>query len=115
MTVGTAGCATAPSAATAPAAATLTGSRRRNVAPRFSPSLADVDRAAVQLDDVADDGQAEAEAGVRPRRAAVRLPEAIEDERQDVGGDPFAGVGHHDLDVRVDAAARASARVHRAA
>ena len=44
-----------------------------------------LDRAAVQLDDVPDDGQPEAEAGVRPRRAAVGLAEAIEDERQHLG------------------------------
>src|SRR5256885_627188 len=54
------------------------------------------DAAAVELDDVLDDGQSEPEAAVRARRAAVALAEALEDQRKELAGDALAGVGHGD-------------------
>src|SRR5437899_733729 len=52
--------------------------------------------AAVELDDVLDDGQSEAEAAVRARRAAVALAETLEDQRKELAGDALAGVGDGD-------------------
>ena len=50
------------------------------------------DRAAVQLDQVLDEREAEAEAAVRARAGAVGLPEPLEDVRQHRGRDALAGV-----------------------
>ena len=66
------------------------------------------DGSAVLLDQVAGDGQAKAQAAVIPGRAAVGLPEAIEDVGQEVGRDADAGIANLDLeraatDVAVDA------------
>ena len=72
--------------------------RTRNVAPLPSPSLVRRDLAAVQLDEVAHDREAEAEAAVRARGAAVGLAEALEHVRQEVGRDARAGVGDRDLE-----------------
>jgi hypothetical protein len=49
-----------------------------------------------------DDGQAQAQAVVPPRRAGVGLAEAVEDVGEEFGLDADAGVGDADLDVRVD-------------
>ena len=68
--------------------------------PRPGPSLARLDLAAVQLDDVADDREAEAEPAVRTRDGRVALAEAIEDERQQVRRDPFAVVGRRSIRPR---------------
>ena len=78
------------------------------VVPRPTPSLWAAIVAAVLLDQVAGDGQAKAEAAVIPGRAAVGLPEAIEDVGQEVGRDADAGIANLDLeraatDVAVDA------------
>src|SRR5205085_1134601 len=54
------------------------------------------DAAAVELDDVLHDGQAESEAAVRARRAAVALTEALEDQRKELAADALAGVGDGD-------------------
>jgi len=61
-----------------------------------------LDRAAVQLDQMADDGEAEAEATVLPARRGVGLAEALEDVGEELRLDPHPGVGDDDLDVRVD-------------
>src|SRR5256885_9721795 len=50
------------------------------------------DRAAVQFDEVTDDGEAKAKPAVRPGRRAVGLTETIENERQRVGIDARAAV-----------------------
>ena len=60
----------------------------------------DVDSSAVQLDDVPDDRQPEAESLMRARRPAVALPEPIEHVRQHRRLDPLTGVGHFDLELR---------------
>ena len=52
----------------------------------------------MQLRDLLDDGQAEAEAAVRTTRGAVGLPEALEHVRQNVGRDADAVVAHADDD-----------------
>src|SRR2546430_1733210 len=44
-----------------------------------------------------------APSAVGPGRRALRLPEPVEDVRQEGGLDPLTGVAHGDLDVRVDA------------
>ena len=59
-------------------------------------------RAAVQLDQVAHDGEPEAEPAVAARGGAVELAEAVEDVRQELGRDAGAVVGDDDLDVGVD-------------
>ena len=52
--------------------------------------------AAVQLDQVLDDGESEPEAAVAAGDGAIGLVETIEDVREHVGPDAAAGVGHHD-------------------
>src|SRR5207249_11402196 len=56
----------------------------------------DLDRAAVQLDDVVDDREPETQAAVRARVRAVGLPEGLEDVRQELGRDPLALVADGD-------------------
>src|SRR3954447_20786666 len=67
------------------------GAMRRQVDPeRRAPALAVAvgsHGAAVQLDEVADDRQAEAETAVAPLRAGVRLTKPLEDMRQKRSGD----------------------------
>ncbi len=89
------------------ARAMATGSLTVKVAPWPSPVLAACDGAAVQLDQVADERQAEAEPGVPARRRAVGLLEALEHVREHVGRDALPGIAHDDLDVGVTAAAGA--------
>src|SRR5207248_6790276 len=68
--------------------------------------------AAVQLDEMPDDGEPEPQASVRPRGAGSALTEALEYVWQEVGGDAGAVVAHRDRhavggsrEVDVDAAA----------
>ena len=75
---------------------------------RPSPSLSAVIDPAVQLDEIAHDREAEAEAAVAPRAAGVLLAEPLEDVRQEFGGDADAGVGRRRISTL--APARASAR-----
>jgi hypothetical protein len=58
----------------------------------------DVHAAAMRFDEFADDREAEAQAAVRPGGRVVRLPEAIEDVRQQLGRDARARVADADLD-----------------
>src|SRR5690348_14178964 len=51
------------------------------------------DRAAVQLDELAHDGEAQAEPAALTRRGAVGLTKAFEDVRQELRIDPLSGVG----------------------
>ena len=62
-------------------------------------------RAVVHLDDVADDGEPEAEAALAPRAGAGALAEALEDVGQERGVDPGAGVPHGELEAIVPARA----------
>ena len=62
-----------------------------------------VDAAPVQLDQVLDERQPQAEAAVRPRARAIRLRETLEDEGKHVGSDARSCVADDYLDVRVDA------------
>ena len=64
-----------------------------NVAPCPSPSLSASHAPAVQLDQVAHDGETEPEAAVRARGAAVGLAEALEHVRQELGRDAAARIG----------------------
>ena len=57
----------------------------------------------MELDELLDDGEAQAEAAVHARRRGVLLPEALEHVREKIGPDADAGVRHADLDVGVDA------------
>ena len=59
-------------------------------------------RAAVQLHQVTNDGEAETQAGVFARRPGVALTEAFEHERQELRLDAGPRVADHDLDVRID-------------
>src|SRR5207237_7160947 len=64
---------------------------------RRSPELAralDLHRAAVELDQVTDDGQAEAEPAVAACGRALALTKALEDVRQEVGANAGARVAH---------------------
>src|SRR5439155_22697650 len=58
-----------------------------------------LDAAAVHLDQVAGDGQPEAQSAVLLRDRRVALVKALEDVGQDVGGDADPGVPHDDLGV----------------
>lgn len=76
------------------------------------PLALGADRSAVKLDELADEGEPDAETAVRPGRPAVGLPEALEGMRQEVGADPLAVVPDDERDVlaapldpHVDAAA----------
>ena len=85
----------------APSAGAASGSRideRRAVALARALRL---DAARVQLDEVADDGEAEAEAAVAPGDGRVGLAEAVEDVREELGRDSLAGVGDRDLRLAV--------------
>src|SRR5262249_27258647 len=53
----------------------------------------------VQLDQPTRDRQAEPETSVAPRAARIGLAEALEDVRQELGRDAFAGVLYHELDL----------------
>ena len=59
------------------------GSRTVNIAPCPSPSLSAVDRAAVQLDQVAHDREPEPQALVLARARRAGLAEALEDVGQE--------------------------------
>ena len=58
---------------------------------------------AVQLDQVLDDRETEAEAAVLARGRMVGLPEAVESMRQELGFDADPGIGDADLEMRVHA------------
>jgi len=66
-----------------------------------------LDAAAVQLDEVAHDGQTQPETAVPAARAGVGLPEAVEHMRQEFSRNALARVGDDDLDVRFPGSARA--------
>ncbi len=72
--------------------------QRKGCALALSGALG-VDGAAVQLDDVARDGQAQPEAAVQARRAAFSLPEPLEHVRFEVAGESYPGIADDDLDV----------------
>src|SRR5438128_3708762 len=59
--------------------------------------------AAVKLDDVLHQREAEPEAAVRARARAVALAERLEDVRNELRRDPDARVGDDDLDARLGA------------
>ena len=64
----------------------------------------DRDAAAVHLDQLADDGQADAQAALRAIERLIDLREQLEDARQHLGGNADAGVLHleHRLVVGTD-------------
>ena len=80
------------------------GRATTKVAPGPAPGLVARDGAAVELDELLDDGEAEAEAAVAAGGGAVGLAEAVEDVGEELGRDALAGVGDGDFDVGVDAA-----------
>ena len=53
----------------------------------------------MQFDQVADDREPEAEPAMRPRRAAVGLPEPLEHVWQELRRDAAAGVGDAQFDL----------------
>ena len=69
---------------------------RRTRCPCPSPSLRRVDAAAVHLDQAADQGQADAEPPLGAVERAVGLGEQVEDAREQLRGDPDAGVADPD-------------------
>ena len=52
---------------------------------------------------MSDNGQAEAEPAMMTREAGLRLPETLEELRQEFGGDTAPAVGHGDPRVRLRA------------
>ena len=92
--------------------AATSGNVTQNVAPLSGARALGANRAAVQIDDVANDGEAEAEAAEQSRRRAVLLREAIEDVRQELGLDAAALVAHTHRRVAVDASSRPPRRAH---
>ena len=52
-----------------------------------------LDPPAVELDDVANDGEAETEASVQPGDRAVALRKTVEDERQELRLNALTGIG----------------------
>ena len=71
------------------------------VEPRSGPALNASTRAAMQFDDVADDGEAESEAAAAPCGGRVGLAEAFEDVRQERRVDAAAGIADPHLDRRI--------------
>ncbi len=53
----------------------------------------------MELDDLPDQRQAEAQSAVAAARRGVRLAEPIEDIRQELAADALAGVAHDQLDA----------------
>src|SRR5215831_2557122 len=51
---------------------------------------------------VPDNGQTKSKTAMRPCRRDVGLPEALEDIRQEVLTDPLAGIGHDNLNARIN-------------
>src|SRR6185369_11297572 len=72
-------------------ARTGVGQTNHEVGAAVWPCAFDLDRAAMQFDQVTGDGQAETEAAVPPREAAVGLAKAVEHERQKFRIDALAG------------------------
>ena len=68
--------------------------------PAPGPSLEAVHSPAVQLDQLAHNRQAKPEPAVFARKAAVRLPESLEDMRQERRFDALPVIAHHDVDRR---------------
>ena len=62
-----------------------------------------MDGAAVELDDVADDREAQPEPAVRPRGHALGLTESVEHVGKELGGDALPRVGHADLRLALHA------------
>ena len=58
-------------------------------------------RAAVQFDQMADDGQTQSQAGVTASRRGVGLPKSFEDMGQKLERNALAGVADFDFDVGV--------------
>src|SRR6266850_706732 len=56
----------------------------------------------MDLNQVPDNGQTKAKAPMRARRRDVGLPEALEYVRQEVLTDPLAGIGHDNLNARIN-------------
>ena len=61
----------------------------KGIAPDFLPYVFDRFR------------QAKSESAVPSRARRVGLAKAIEDTGQEIGGNPFARIAHHDADVRI--------------
>src|SRR3989442_1330435 len=70
------------------------GQRASAVASAAAGGVAPPDRPAVQLGDLLRDGEPESRATERARRAAFRLPEAVEDQRAQLRRNAGAGVLH---------------------
>ena len=68
-------------------------------------------RSAMQLDQMADDGQAQPQAGVAASGRGVGLSEAFEDMRQEFEWNALAGVADFDFDVRRGPGSAGFARV----
>src|SRR5215471_16213544 len=71
------------------------------------------DAAAMHLDQMTHDGQAETEATILARRCTVRLPESVEDMRQKFRVDSYAGIADGNLNpvsdplqLRIDVTSR---------
>src|SRR5207253_9442526 len=81
----------------------FSGSRAPQRLPSFpTRRSSDLDLAAVELDDLAGDREAEAGASLAARRLRAPLLVGREQLRQVVLRDPLAGVGDRDDDRRVD-------------
>ena len=86
------------------------GNAIRKTEPRPRPALRRAHLAALHLDQLPDERQAEAQSALGPAHGRLRLPETIEDERQELRGDPLAGVLDGNDDRRRPAARRGRAR-----
>ena len=100
-----------PSAPTGAGRRAAVGRSTVKVAPWFAPRARRADAPAVGLDEVADDGEADAQPAVGPGGARVGLPEALEDVGQEVRVDAGAVVPDLEPDqVRAGAGAWTSTR-----
>ena len=83
----------------APAPDSTIGSMTQNVAPLPSPVAGGDDGSAVHLDQLLDDGEAQAEAAAFAGEAGVGLAESLEEMRQELRGDADAGIDDVDLEM----------------
>jgi hypothetical protein len=68
-----------------------------NVDPQSLPALSACTTASVQLHELPHEGETKAEAAVRPRGRAIRLPERLEHVGKKIGVIPWTRVLHHDV------------------
>ena len=82
------------------------GQRHRERRTRSHAHALCPDGPAVQLDELLRDGEPKTQPAMTPRGRSVRLPEALEQVRKELGMDALADVRHAHLNLRIHARER---------